>query len=736
MSSLIVVGDAGVQLVPSARGFSQKTDALLAGLQADVRLDPDSAAARAEISELTRTRRSRILATADTARAEQALNSVARDRNATIRASGMSGLLTTVLALGPALVPVLAGLTGIIVALGSPLLLAGGGLAAFAGVMALAAGESIRIQAAVKRLKTSFAALADSGGGVAAKNVVVKLIDLLASALPKIEPLLKSVATALDDLIPKKAGAGFDKFIKSLSAMTGPSIKGLAALLGNIAQGFGSMAAGASKTGFIEKSLKGMVKATEGFSKIGDSPKFQAFLAYLVENGPLVASALSDIIGAIVHVGVALAPIGGAALTAIQGLANAIKDIPVPVLTALATAFLSYRIGTHAIGGATKAIEGITTAAGAAKSAGRTISGFGQAVSMTLKGTSKEGAAFRTAMSNSWTTVRAKALWAKDGIKTAAVGIGTALKTTLTAFANAGKAALIWAGNVLKAAGIAIMNVVRATAVMVANAAIQIGSWILMGITALINAASIALAWIIAFWPIALIIALVVGLVVVIVKNWDTIKAKTIAIWGAISTWLANAWKSIKSKAASAWDALKTVVTGAIDKLRTGVTTKFNAVLTFVKSIPGKVTGFFSSLGSKMKTIGTNIAQGLLDGVRGAWGKVTDWINDAVNAIPKAVRDALGIHSPSRVFSDIGFNIGAGLVVGMDDSNASIETATNRLITVPVSTARAAEPVSRSSDRPIYMNGSIIGILREIAGQQAELILNDQLAFDGTTGRM
>ena len=57
-----------------------------------------------------------------------------------------------------------------------------------------------------------------------------------------------------------------------------------------------------------------------------------------------------------------------------------------------------------------------------------------------------------------------------------------------------------------------------------------------------------------------------------------------------------------------------------------------------------------------------SIKQGVLD----KWDGFIAWVNQQLDLIPQAIRDLLGIHSPSRVFMQIGQEMAAGLAAGFD----------------------------------------------------------------------
>jgi hypothetical protein len=71
--------------------------------------------------------------------------------------------------------------------------------------------------------------------------------------------------------------------------------------------------------------------------------------------------------------------------------------------------------------------------------------------------------------------------------------------------------------------------------------------------------------------------------------------------------------------------------------------------------------------------VGKNIVDGLLKGLKKAWGSIKKWFTDAFNDIVGGVNDLLGIHSPSRVFAGIGKNMALGVGEGWEDTFGDVE---------------------------------------------------------------
>ena len=94
-------------------------------------------------------------------------------------------------------------------------------------------------------------------------------------------------------------------------------------------------------------------------------------------------------------------------------------------------------------------------------------------------------------------------------------------------------------------------------------------------------------------------------------------------------------------------------------------------------SIPGQVT-----------SIGSNIIQGLVNGVTGAAGKLIDAVKGAVGDAIEGAKNLLGIHSPSRVFREIGQYTMQGAALGVDDDAGLLSKSTDNAMRGMISTAQ------------------------------------------------
>ncbi|OIN79350.1 phage tail protein [Mycobacterium malmoense] len=96
-------------------------------------------------------------------------------------------------------------------------------------------------------------------------------------------------------------------------------------------------------------------------------------------------------------------------------------------------------------------------------------------------------------------------------------------------------------------------------------------------------------------------------------------------------------------------------------------------LVAFIEDLPDKlgkigetIAGFFVRLPEQAAQWGSDLLKGFISGLNIEIGGVEDWLQrNITDHIPQIVKDALGIHSPSTVFHEIGVNLMAGLAQGL-----------------------------------------------------------------------
>ncbi|MPY46159.1 hypothetical protein FNH04_41530, partial [Streptomyces phyllanthi] len=131
-----------------------------------------------------------------------------------------------------------------------------------------------------------------------------------------------------------------------------------------------------------------------------------------------------------------------------------------------------------------------------------------------------------------------------------------------------------------------------------------------------------------------------------------------------------------------------TIVRDAFTQAKNAVSDRISSVIGFVKELPGKITSQLSGLAGRLKTMGGDIIQGLINGIRDKAGALVSTVrNFVIDKIPGPIRSALGISSPSKLMMGFGRDVGEGLALGIEGTGNRVSGAAGRLATA---TARSA----------------------------------------------
>ena len=163
-------------------------------------------------------------------------------------------------------------------------------------------------------------------------------------------------------------------------------------------------------------------------------------------------------------------------------------------------------------------------------------------------------------------------------------------------------------------------------------------------------------------------------------KIWNAIVGAVtkVATWG--SNMLTKAKEVMNSMVTGIVNIVKAVpqkiynsISAAISKVAQWGTEVKNKAVEGMRNVISGITGAFSSIGSTMADIGSNIVSGIWNGISNG----TQWIKNKISGWVGNVTDFLkglfGINSPSRLMRDeVGVYLAQGIGVGFSDEMGNV----------------------------------------------------------------
>ncbi|AIY43001.1 Phage tail length tape-measure protein [Collimonas arenae] len=126
-------------------------------------------------------------------------------------------------------------------------------------------------------------------------------------------------------------------------------------------------------------------------------------------------------------------------------------------------------------------------------------------------------------------------------------------------------------------------------------------------------------------------------------------------------------WEPIKGFFAGLWSEVKAAFDGGILGV-SALLLNWSPLGLFYQAFAGVMSWFGIDMPAKFTDFGTNIMQGLVNGITGAMGAVKTTMSNVSDSVVGWFKEKLRIHSPSRVFAELGDFTMQGLTVGLQRS--------------------------------------------------------------------
>ncbi len=194
-------------------------------------------------------------------------------------------------------------------------------------------------------------------------------------------------------------------------------------------------------------------------------------------------------------------------------------------------------------------------------------------------------------------------------------------------------------------------------------------------------------------------------------------------------------WQPIAAFFSDIWARLRTVCAGGMGSI-TALIINWSPVGVFYQAFAGVMSWFGIKLPAQFTEFGANILRGLVNGITGSMGAVKDAISNAGSSTIAWFKEKLGIHSPSRVFAQLGDYTMQGLAVGLDRSEgapiAKVSGLAQRLTQlgagIAIGTTTALPASAFDTRAPLAQGGFGAGL--SIQGDKIEITFHVQAGTD------
>lgn len=216
---------------------------------------------------------------------------------------------------------------------------------------------------------------------------------------------------------------------------------------------------------------------------------------------------------------------------------------------------------------------------------------------------------------------------------------------------------------------------------------------------------------------------------------WDTIKGVFAVVKAVLSGNWSDAWAAIKDIVntwrdyfAGVWDKISGVFAPVAEWFREKFQTakdKIFGVFADIKEkfveVKNKIFSAFSTIKDDFMAVGSNIVDGIWDGISAGWDWLVGKVKSLASALFGAAQEELDSHSPSRKFAWLGETAPQGLAVGWEHGMPEVEAQMQKdldALTARAQATIAAENAKAGSTVHAHDTG-IFDLARAVGTQTA-----------------
>jgi phage-related protein len=234
-----------------------------------------------------------------------------------------------------------------------------------------------------------------------------------------------------------------------------------------------------------------------------------------------------------------------------------------------------------------------------------------------------------------------------------------------------------------------------------------------------------------------------------IIGRWNS-------FWSDVANNVSNGWNSIMSNVQRGVQIVQSVIMGFVslitgrwnsfwsdvsstagrmmEALRVVVQVGMNQVGQFFQELPGRAGAALGGMVGQLYSVGTQMIQGLINGVRNMAGAVANAAKGVVEGAINGAKALLGIHSPSRVFMEIGNFTGEGMAIGLDQMRNVVRKASENIADVAVGAFDKSKMYVAGLDAANGLASGLASNKSKIASAMGAL--GDRMQVNGAVGIM
>lgn len=250
-----------------------------------------------------------------------------------------------------------------------------------------------------------------------------------------------------------------------------------------------------------------------------------------------------------------------------------------------------------------------------------------------------------------------------NAIRSVSTSVWNAIRSVITSVVNAIKSRVTSTFSALRSSVSSIFSAIRSVASSVWNAIRSVISSVVTSIKSKVTSTFSAMR--------SSVASITSAIRSVVSSGFNAMRSVISSIMSSIRSVVSSAWNGIRSVVSSAVSSVRSVVSSGFNALKSVVTSAMSNVISAIKNGWNNAVNFLK--GINLTSIGQNIIQGLINGIKSKIGAVVSAAKAIADRVKNTIKSAMDIHSPSRVTKELGEHTGQGFANGIKSKTSTVE---------------------------------------------------------------